>query len=118
MSVIRNERVRWTQDEIILVCDMLRKAGWRNFSSTEPEVIELSALLRKHRGITDPLSKIRNPNSVKLKAWDLYSFHPAYDGAAHKGSRLDARILGDFLSDPDVSVAMAAEIRQQVLQTN
>lgn len=118
MSVTTNQRIRWTQDEIILVCDVLRRAGWRNFSSSETEVIELSDLLRKMRGITDPHSKVRNPNSVKLKAWDLYSFHPNYDGAPHKGSKLDSRILGDFLSHPDMSAALAAEIRQQALQSH
>jgi hypothetical protein len=114
MTAVEAQRVRWTQDEILLVCDMLHKAGWRNFSSTEPEIEGLSKLLRLHRGITDPLSRVRNPNSVKLKAWDLYSFHPDYTGAHHVGSRLDARILGDYLMDPESGAAMATEIRQQI----
>lgn len=113
MSAVEAQRVRWTQDEILLVCDMLHKAGWRNFSSTEPEVEELSELLRSHRGVTDPMSRVRNPNSVKLKAWDVYSFHPEYRGSPHVGSKLDARILGDYLMDPELGAAMAEEIRQQ-----
>lgn len=102
--------VRWEEDELILVCQFLQEVGWQRLSLSNKGVTELSNVLRTMRSVGAD-SKVRSPSSVILKAWDLYSFHPDYVGAAHQGTKMDQAVLHIFLFDPAKGAKKAAAIR-------
>ncbi|WP_448623566.1 HNH endonuclease [Geodermatophilus sp. URMC 64] len=114
--VVTEPNPDWTEDEIILACDLVARYGWRWLPSTHPEVIELSELLQRYsrhpvelRGPT-----FRNPNGVARKTADIATQHPENPGAPTRGNRLDREVLQEFLADPDGMSARAREIRAAI----
>jgi 5-methylcytosine-specific restriction protein A len=103
----------WEWDEIVLACDLVAQNGWRWLPAEDPQVIELSQLLRKMsihpaevRG-----DKFRNPNGVGRKTADLATNRPGYSGKPTNGGRRDKEVIREFIENFDVMHAMAASIR-------
>lgn len=106
----------WEWDEIVLACDLVAKRGWQSLPSEDPQVIELSQLLR--RMSVHPAEvrgdKFRNPNGVGRKTADLVTNRPGYSGRPTNGGRRDKEVIERFLREPDVMHAMAESIRASV----
>lgn len=92
----------WTEEEIILACDLVAHNGWRALPDTDPGVIQLSALLRELpiHPPQDRLPTFRNPNGVGRKTADIATAHPDYLGKPTNGSELDKAVLNAFLAQP------------------
>lgn len=93
-------RPKWAWDELVLACDLLARSGWHELSDTDPQVIELSALLRTlpiypmdERG-----PRFRSPGSVRRKMADIATQHPDSTRQKTNGGRLDREVLAAFLS--------------------
>jgi 5-methylcytosine-specific restriction enzyme A len=96
-----------------LACDLVARNGWRSLSATNPQVTELSTLLRslnlhpaEVRGET-----FRNPNGVGRKTADIATLHPDYVGRKTRGGSHDGNVLAQFIADPAHMRAKAAAIR-------
>lgn len=112
-TVINVRNPPWTRDEVILACDLVARNGWRYLSADDPQVVELSGLLRR-LGVhpeTDQGPDFRNANGVARKTADIATQHPDYRGQPTHGGRHDAAVLREFLSDPDTMSALARAIR-------
>lgn len=103
-------------DEIVLACDLVARNGWRQLPAENPQVIELSELLRRmtlHPEITRS-ANFRNPDGVAWKTLNIASCHPDYRGSRTNGNSLDEKVLSKFLSEPDVMHALAEATRNSV----
>ncbi|WP_222273154.1 HNH endonuclease [Modestobacter marinus] len=106
----------WTEDEIVLACDLISRHGWRYLDENHPEVEELSQvlqLLSRHpearRGPT-----FRNPSGVARKTADIATQHPDSTGRPTRGNRLDKVVLDQFLADPAGMAGRARAIRAAI----
>jgi len=75
----------WTEDELILAGALVVKNGWRELRTKDPEVQELSELLRSlpiHSPDALALPDFRSPDSVSRKTTDFMSNHSLYPGKA------------------------------------
>ena len=90
--------------------------GGRALPAENPQVIELSELLRQMtihpREARRP--DFRNPNGVSRKTADIATAMPGYRGKPTNGGRRDKEVLARFLAEPDVMHAMADSIRSSV----
>jgi 5-methylcytosine-specific restriction protein A len=107
------ENPDWTEDEVILACDLVEQNGWRALSRTDPRVMELSNLLIKLpiHPADQRLPDFRNANGVRRKTADIASAHPDYPGTATHGGKTDRLVLGRFLTQPDLMHAKALALR-------
>ncbi|MFI5913747.1 HNH endonuclease [Dactylosporangium sp. NPDC051541] len=105
----------WTRDEIILVCEAVEANGWRTIALENPVAINISQLLQSPaiHPVQGRRSDFRNPAGVERKSNDLVSRLPNHKPT--NGSRLDAEVLQDFLTRPNEMRALAASIRQALL---
>jgi 5-methylcytosine-specific restriction protein A len=114
--VVTEPNPDWTEDEIILACDLVARNGWKELRASRPEIIELSELLqrlsRHPRELRGP--RFRNPNGVARKTSDIYTQHPDTTGTPTKGNRLDRMVLERFLADPTGMANRAAAIREAI----
>lgn len=101
---------KWAWDELVLACDLLARSGWHELSDTDPQVIELSTLLRSlpihpadRRGPT-----FRSPGSVRRKMADIATRHPDTNRRPTNGGKLDEEVLAAFLKNPE-EMHLAAE---------
>lgn len=101
---------KWAWDELVLACDLLARSGWHELSDTDPQVVELSALLQSlpivppdQRG-----SKFRTPASVRRKMADIATRHPDSNRRQTNGGKLDEEVLAAFLERPE-EMHLAAE---------
>lgn len=112
-TVITTRNPTWTRDEVVLACDLVARNGWRYLTAEDPQVVELSGLLRRLR--VHPVSEqgpdFRNPNGVARKTADIATQHPDYRGKPTHGGRHDASVLEDFLREPETMAALAQAIR-------
>ncbi|MFJ8791126.1 HNH endonuclease [Streptomyces sp. NPDC102462] len=73
----------WTEDELVLAGALVVRNGWRELRTKDPEVHELSELLRS-LPIHDPeahgLPGFRSPDSVSRKTTDFMTNHEQYSG--------------------------------------
>lgn len=106
----------WTEDEIVLACDLVVRNGWKELRPNRPEVIELSELLQRYSRHPVELRgpRFRNPNGVGRKTSDIYTQHPDTTGTPTKGNKLDRAVLEQFLADPVGMAERAAAIRAAV----
>jgi 5-methylcytosine-specific restriction protein A len=108
--------IPWSEEEIILACELVVENGWKELRTDDPRAAHLSALLisfRLHpRALRD--SKFRNVNGVRRKTADLATRHPDYAGAVTRGNRLDREIVNAFINDADGMRKTAAEIRATI----
>jgi len=103
----------WQWDEIVLACALVARNNWRGLGDHQPEVAELSAVLRllsrvpaEERGPT-----FRNAAGVARKTADIATRHPDYTGKPTNGGHLDPEVLAEFLSDPERMFAQELAIR-------
>jgi 5-methylcytosine-specific restriction protein A len=105
----------WTEDELILAGALVVRNGWRERRTEDPEVIELSALLRSlplhdQSVRTDP--KFRSPGSVSRKTGDFMTNHPAYHGAATKGGGPTKAVIQAFVQDEAYMLSVARTLEE------
>jgi 5-methylcytosine-specific restriction enzyme A len=109
-------RLRWTADEVILAAALAQENGWKGLRASDPEVRDLSELLRQvsvhPESDRDP--DFRNPNSVARKTWDVATIHPTYEGRPTRGGKTDAVVVRRFVADPDGMAASAAALRRSL----
>ncbi|MGV9878301.1 HNH endonuclease [Streptomyces sp. NPDC003006] len=77
----------WTVDELVLAGALVVRNGWHELRTGEPEVQELSELLRSlpiHPAEAHAIPGFRSPDSVSRKTSDFATNHPGYSG---KGTR-------------------------------
>jgi len=93
---------RWTRDELILALDLYFRTRGSPPSATDPQIIELSALLNLlpiHAQRAN--KKFRNPNGVAMKLANFARLDPEYSGVGlTRGSRLDEEVWNEFSADP------------------
>lgn len=107
-------RVPWTVDEILVAAELVVRHGWEDLRESNPEVIELSRLLRalpQHAAFVAD-ETFRSPKSVSRKITDLYTARPGYPGHATKGGADSKRIAEAFDANPEPMSAIAREIRR------
>lgn len=112
--VLRQVSPDWDRQEIILACDLVVGNGWRELRMNDPQVRDLSDLLRRMT-IHPPTERgedFRSPGSVSRKTTDLMTAHPDYGGARTRGSRLDREVVAAFIRDPDGMKAEAEALRE------
>ncbi|MFD5267669.1 HNH endonuclease [Streptomyces sp. NPDC058335] len=75
----------WTEDELLLAGALVVKNGWRELRTSNPQVHELSGLLRSlplHGPEALALPGFRSPDSVSRKTTDFMTNHKHYAGKA------------------------------------
>ncbi|MFJ4686069.1 HNH endonuclease [Streptomyces sp. NPDC088789] len=75
----------WTEDELVLAGALVVRNGWRELRTGDPEVQELSDLLRSlpvHSPEARTLPGFRSLNSVSRKTTDFATNHPQYNGTS------------------------------------
>lgn len=114
--VVTEPNPDWTEDEIVLACDLVARNGWKELRASRPEVIELSEVLQRYSRHPVELRgpRFRNPNGVARKSSDIYTQHPNTTGTPTKGNKLDREVLEQFLADPAGMAERAAAIRAAV----
>lgn len=110
--------INWTRDEIILACELAMSNNWNGLEAKDSRVVALSQLL-----VANPLhpvqlrdEKFRNPAGVAFKISNITTHHPDYIGKKTNGNRLDAIVLNEFLYAPEKMQAIAAAIREEIIQ--
>lgn len=114
--VVTEPNPDWSEDEIVLACDLVARNDWRYLSAARPEVIELSELLQRYSRHPVELRgpRFRNPNGVARKTADIATQHPDSAGAPTRGNKLDRMVLEQFLADPAGMAERAAAIRTAI----
>ena len=112
MPEVARRNPDWEWDEIVLACDLVMRNGWRSLPAENPQVIELSELLRRMtlHPVETRRPDFRNPNGVGRKTADIATHHPDYAGRPTHGNARDAKVMARFLAEPDVMHAMAQDI--------
>lgn len=104
----------WTEDEVLVVADVVDRAGWRGIRATSESAIELSGLLQRARvhPVEGRADDFRSPSSVQRKAEDIRTLHPDYKGVPTRGGSLTAAVVERWLEDPAAGRRDAAVARQ------
>ncbi|WP_285551552.1 HNH endonuclease [Actinoplanes regularis] len=107
---IRNPN--WTRDEIVLVCALVERKGWRSIAQEDPKAIALSELLQGPA--IHPLDgravDFRNPAGVERKSNDLVTRHSSSTARRTNGNRLDQVVVDAFEARPSEMQSEAAAI--------
>ncbi|RRQ79552.1 HNH endonuclease [Streptomyces griseofuscus] len=101
----------WTEDELVLAGALVVKNGWRELRTGDPEVHELSELLRSlpiHSAEALALPGFRSPDSVSRKTTDFATNHPQYGGAATRCGK-PTRLMIDALISREAEMLQAAQ---------
>jgi 5-methylcytosine-specific restriction protein A len=107
----------WTPDETILALNLLYQRG-RPVDENDPEVIELSELLRA-ANIHPPETRkpnFRNPAGVSLKLQNLLS--ALEPGRRISSSEVDREVAGTYPPHRAAEVASIAQLIRQAIGTN
>jgi 5-methylcytosine-specific restriction enzyme A len=106
----------WEWEEIVLVCDLVERNGWRQLVEGSPQVAELSEMLRNMSIHPSDVrgDKFRNANGVVRKSADIATAHPGYAGRVTNGGQTTKDVIGRFIAEPDVMHALAESIRSSV----
>jgi len=110
-------RVKWSYDEIVLICAAVADNGWNALDSVaDPRVIALSNLLRSARpdqAAEDPA--FRNANGIKRKSHDIATARADYTGVRTKGGRTTREVVREFESTPHYMHEWARAIRAAIV---
>ncbi|MEU9481089.1 HNH endonuclease [Streptomyces sp. NPDC048191] len=101
----------WTEDELVLAGALVVKNGWRELRTEDPEVQELSGLLRSlpiHGAEALTLPGFRSPGSVSRKTTDFMTNHPQYGGARTRCGR-PTLLMIDALIHREAEMLQAAQ---------
>lgn len=112
-----NSQRIWTEEEMILAADLADDRDWKGPSSTTPEVLELSELLRQARFYLyeGRPENFRSPSSVSRKVGNLIGSHPTK--APMNSLRTSAReipIVLRFIDDRASMKTLARSIRERI----
>jgi len=111
----------WERVELILALDLYFRKNPSSISDSDPEIIELSNLLKKlpiHENVVDPDS-FRNPNSVYMKLCNFLVLDPAYKGVGlTKGGKKDQIIWDEFIEDRENLNKLANDIKKLIIEGN
>ncbi|MER6880286.1 HNH endonuclease [Streptomyces althioticus] len=102
----------WTEDELVLAGALVVENGWRELRTGDPEVQELSDLLRSlplHTPEARSLPGFRSPDSVSRKTTDFMTNHPSYAGKATRCGKPTLLMIHAFIErGPDMRLAAEA----------
>jgi 5-methylcytosine-specific restriction protein A len=103
----------WSRDELILALELYFRRRDRLPDENDPEVVELSAVLRRMAGSAgERFKNFRSTSAVAMKLANIQSIDPAYTQTGKKGlpggGRGDGAVWTDFADRP-------AELRQTAL---
>ncbi|MFD8255102.1 HNH endonuclease [Streptomyces werraensis] len=101
----------WTEDELVLAGALVVKNGWRELRTGEPEVQELSDLLRSlplHAPEARSVPSFRSPDSVSRKTTDFMTNHPSYTGKATRCGKPTLLMIQAF-TERETEMCLAAE---------
>jgi 5-methylcytosine-specific restriction protein A len=105
----------WTEDELVLAGALVVKNGWRELRTNDPEVQELSELIRSlpiHSPEERALPGFRSPDSVSRKTTDFMTNHGLYSGKATRCGR-PTLLMIDAFSDREAEMLQAAEALEE-----
>ncbi|MEV5396637.1 HNH endonuclease [Streptomyces cellulosae] len=100
----------WTEDELVLAGALVVKNGWRELRTGDPEVLELSDLLRSlplHTPEARSLPSFRSPDSVSRKTTDFMTNHPSYAGKATRCGKPTLLMIQAF-TEREADMCLAA----------
>ncbi|GAA0940963.1 HNH endonuclease [Virgisporangium aurantiacum] len=111
------QTVDWTRDELVLACDLVWANDWHELRAEYPQVIELSALLRRYWASTLERreTNFRSPNSVGRKTSDIATQHPDHKGRPTRGGKLDRLVLAEFMANPQALHEEAMALRAAIV---
>ncbi|MEU2369057.1 MULTISPECIES: HNH endonuclease [Streptomyces] len=101
----------WTEDELVLAGALVVSNGWRELRTGEPEVQELSDLLRSlplHAPEARSVPSFRSPDSVSRKTTDFMTNHPSYTGKATRCGKPTLLMIQAF-TERETEMCLAAE---------
>ncbi|WEO97185.1 HNH endonuclease [Streptomyces sp. FXJ1.172] len=101
----------WTEDELVLAGALVVKNGWGELRTGDPEVQELSELLRSlpiHSAEALALPGFRSPGSVSRKTTDFATNHPLHSGAATRCGK-PTLLMIDALINREAEMLQAAQ---------
>ncbi|MGA5190644.1 HNH endonuclease [Streptomyces griseoincarnatus] len=107
----------WTEDELVLAGALVVKNGWRELRTGDPEVQELSDLLRSlplHTPEARNLSSFRSPDSVSRKTTDFMTNHPSYVGKATRCGKPTLLMIQAF-TERETDMCLAAEAIREAI---
>ncbi|MFJ3096015.1 HNH endonuclease [Streptomyces hydrogenans] len=109
-------QISWVRDELLLACALVAENDWHELRQGDPQVLELSDLLRSLplHGDAAADQRFRSPNSVSRKTTDIATAHPHHAGPMTKGGRATREIVADFLEHPSEMLAAARALREGV----
>jgi 5-methylcytosine-specific restriction enzyme A len=110
-------RISWARDELLLACALVVENGWHELRQADPEVLELSDLLRTlplHSTAVKSDPRFRSPNSVSRKTADIATAHPDYTGTATRGGQPTRDVVADFLQHPAEMMTAVHAIRSGI----
>lgn len=104
---------KWSEQELILLCDAMMSIGWKQIRPNNPLATELSTMLRyralREHGDVGP--RFRSPGSISRKSENIRTAPADYTGAKTRGGALDAVILQRFRDSPVEMHREAAALR-------
>lgn len=111
--VVTEPNRRWSEDEVILACDLVVLNQWRSLQPSRSEVPELSDLLKRcsPRPIKQRGPGFREPVEVSRKTAALARCLPPRDSASSGALRPERQVVDQFLADPEGMVQKATAIR-------
>ncbi|WP_437073185.1 HNH endonuclease [Streptomyces sp. enrichment culture] len=101
----------WTDDELVLAGALVVRNGWRELRTRDPEVRELSELLRSlplHAPEARALPGFRSPDSVSRKTTDFMTNHGTYAGKATRCGRPTLFMIQAF-TERETEMCQAAD---------
>ncbi|NGO77254.1 HNH endonuclease [Streptomyces sp. YC504] len=107
----------WTQDELILACALVASNEWREYRTADPQVQDLSNLLRSlplHPQEARTLPQFRSPDSVSRKTADIASNHPDYTGKPTRCGEPTRRMIAAFVAHEAEMLAVARAIEEGI----
>lgn len=104
----------WTEDEVLVVADVVDRWEWAGVRATSEVAMELSALLQAARihPVDGRPEDFRSSSSVQRKAEDIRTLHPGYKGVPTRGGTLTAAVVERWLRDPVAGRRDAAVARR------
>jgi hypothetical protein len=106
---------KWSEEELILICDAMMNIGWKQIRQNSALAIELSNLLQ-HRAeylLPEVGPRFRSVGSISRKSEDIRTVLPDHSGGKTRGGKLDAAVLERFLESPVKMHWEAENIRER-----
>jgi 5-methylcytosine-specific restriction enzyme A len=111
--VVTEPNRRWSEDEVVLACDLVARNRWRGLQPSRPEVAELSDLLQRCSPRPTELRGpgFREPVEISRKTAALARCLPPRSDVSSIARRLERQVVDQFLTDPEGMTERATAIR-------